>query len=61
MIVKFLLDYKGTESNPANYRKGDQAELSDDEAWTLALQGIVKFINAEPEPETEPKPKPRKK
>jgi hypothetical protein len=41
--VKFVLPYKGTENNPADYKKDDEAELSEDAAWNLAVLGVVKF------------------
>lgn len=43
MLVRFLLDYKGTENNPAEYKKNDEVELPDDMAWNLASIGVVKF------------------
>lgn len=43
MRVKFLMDYKGTEVNPADYKKDDLVELPEDMAWTLAQMGVVKF------------------
>lgn len=50
MLVTFLKDYKGTETNPADYKKGDEVELSADMAWQLAMLGVVHFETpADPE------------
>lgn len=50
--VRFVLPYKGTENNPADYKQDDEAELPEDLAWNLAMLGVLKF-KAQPDPEVE--------
>ena len=41
MRVRFLQDWQG--ENSASFKKDEYTELDDDLAWSLAMNGIVRF------------------
>lgn len=56
-LVKFIADYRGYLTNETYYQAGNEAELEDSQAATLAERGYVEIV----EPPKEDKPATRKR